>query len=39
MKTASIFSPANGISILAIGIVSALALFACAFIAASFIMS
>ncbi len=39
MKTASIFSPANGMGIFVIGIVSALALFACAFIVASFIMS
>jgi len=39
MKVTNILSPANGISIFAIGIVSALALFACAFIVASFIMS
>lgn len=39
MKTASVLSPTNGISLVAIGIVSALALFACAFIVASFIMS
>ncbi len=39
MKSASILSPTNGISIVAIAIVSALALFACAFIVASFIMS
>jgi hypothetical protein len=39
MKTASTLTPANGISIVAIGIVSALILFTCAFILASYIMS